>query len=78
MIGFAIVAVAGVVGGVASTVELVIGARALGGVGAALMLPATLSVLTEVFEGPDQGRAIAMWAGLAGAGGAVGPQSVDG
>lgn len=73
LIGFAIVAVAGVIGGFASTVEWVIGARAVGGVGAALMLPATLSVLTEVFEGPEQSRAIAMWSGLAGAGGAVGP-----
>ena len=73
LVGFSVVALAGLAGGVASSVEVVILARALGGVGAALMLPATLSVLTEVFEGPDQARAIAMWSGLAGAGGAVGP-----
>lgn len=73
LIGFAIVAIAGVGGGLSTTVDVVIGARVLAGVGAALMLPATLSVLTEVFEGPEQARAIAMWSGLAGAGSAIGP-----
>lgn len=71
--GFVVVAIAGLMGGVAGSVEMVVTARVVGGVGAAIMLPATLSVLTEVFEGPDQARAIAMWSGLAGAGGAVGP-----
>lgn len=73
LVGFVIVAIAGLVGGLGSSVEVVIFARVVGGVGAALMLPATLSVLTEVFQGPDQARAITMWSGLAGAGGAVGP-----
>ncbi len=73
LVGFVIVGIAGLLGGFASSVEVVIAARVLGGVGAALMLPATLSVLTETFEGEEQARAIAMWAGLAGAGGAVGP-----
>lgn len=73
IVGFSIVALAGLVGGFAASVGVVIASRVLGGVGAALMLPATLSVLTEVFEGRDQARAIAMWSGLAGAGGAIGP-----
>ncbi len=73
LVGFSIVAAAGLVGGFATSVDVVIGARVLGGVGAAVMLPATLSVLTEVFSGPDEARAIAMWSGLAGAGGAIGP-----
>ncbi len=73
LIGFAIIAIAGLVGGFAPSIGAVIAARGVGGVGAALMLPATLSVLTEVFDGADRARAITMWSGLAGAGGAVGP-----
>ncbi len=73
VIGFGGVSAAGVLGAAATSVGVVITARVLAGVGAALMLPATLSVITEVFRGPAQARAIAMWSGLAGAGGALGP-----
>jgi MFS transporter, DHA2 family, integral membrane protein len=47
--------------------------RAVMGVGAALIMPATLSILTAVFPPVERGRAIAIWAGLAGAGAAIGP-----
>jgi EmrB/QacA subfamily drug resistance transporter len=47
--------------------------RALMGVGAALIMPATLSILTNVFPPHELGKAIGIWAGLAGAGGAIGP-----
>ncbi|MEA3021051.1 MAG: hypothetical protein QOI47_2575 [Actinomycetota bacterium] len=47
--------------------------RALMGVGAALVMPATLSILTNVFPPHERARAIAIWAGLAGAGAAIGP-----
>jgi MFS transporter, DHA2 family, multidrug resistance protein len=43
------------------------------GVGAALVMPATLSVLAHVFPPAERRRAIAIWAGFAGAGGAIGP-----
>jgi EmrB/QacA subfamily drug resistance transporter len=51
----------------------VIGGRAIMGVGAALVMPATLSILTNVFPPRERARAIAVWAGIAGAAGAVGP-----
>src|SRR2546423_12478386 len=48
--------------------------RAFMGVGAALIMPATLSLLTNVFPNPkERGRAIGAWAAVAGAGGALGP-----
>jgi EmrB/QacA subfamily drug resistance transporter len=47
--------------------------RALMGVGGAFIMPATLSLITSVFEGPERGRAIAIWAGVAGLAVAIGP-----
>jgi EmrB/QacA subfamily drug resistance transporter len=47
--------------------------RAAMGIGAAFVMPATLSILTSVFPPHERGRAIGVWAGLAGAGAAIGP-----
>ena len=47
--------------------------RAIMGIGAALIMPATLSILTNVFPPHERAKAIAIWAGLAGAGAAIGP-----
>jgi EmrB/QacA subfamily drug resistance transporter len=47
--------------------------RAVMGIGAALIMPATLSILTNVFPPHERAKAIAIWAGLAGAGAAIGP-----
>ena len=47
--------------------------RATMGLGAALIMPATLSTLAVVFAPKDRAKAIAIWAGFAGAGGAIGP-----
>jgi len=49
-----------------------IGSRSAMGVGAALIMPATLSIITVVFRRRERGKAIAIWAGFAGAGGALG------
>ena len=43
------------------------------GIGAALIMPSTLSMVTCVFPRAERAKAIAIWAGFAGAGGAVGP-----
>ena len=43
------------------------------GVGAAFVMPATLSILTNVFPPHERGKAIAVWAGISGGGAAVGP-----
>jgi EmrB/QacA subfamily drug resistance transporter len=50
-----------------------IAARAVMGVGGALIMPSTLSIITNVFEGPERGRAIAAWAAVAGLGIVIGP-----
>ncbi|MBS1847943.1 MAG: MFS transporter [Actinobacteria bacterium] len=48
--------------------------RSLTGAGAAFIMPGTLSILTNVFHDPrERQRAIAIWAGFAGLGGAIGP-----
>jgi EmrB/QacA subfamily drug resistance transporter len=50
-----------------------IAARACQGVGAALMLPATLSVISAVFPPEERGAAIGIWAGVSGGALAIGP-----
>ena len=51
--------------GVAPTVAVLVAARALQGLGAALLLPATLAVVTRAFpERAEQARAVGIWAGV--------------
>ncbi|MEE8488856.1 MAG: MFS transporter, partial [Acidimicrobiia bacterium] len=50
-----------------------IGARALMGVGGAMIMPATLSIITDVFPREERGRAIGIWAAVAGLGIGLGP-----
>ncbi|MCX4099018.1 MFS transporter [Nocardia sp. alder85J] len=50
----------------------VIVARMISGVGAALVMPSTLSILTSVFPPEHWGRAVGIWAAVAGSGGVIG------
>jgi EmrB/QacA subfamily drug resistance transporter len=50
----------------------VIAARAVMGIGGALVMPATLSILVNSFPSSERAKAIAIWAGIAGGGGALG------
>jgi EmrB/QacA subfamily drug resistance transporter len=70
--GLAIFGLASGLAAFASSSGQLILARAAMGVGAALVMPATLSVLAHVFPPQERPRAIAIWAGFAGVGGAAG------
>src|SRR5438128_2886454 len=71
--GLTVFGLGSVVAGLASGAAQVIAGRAVMGVGAALVMPATLSIITTIFPPEERARAIAVWAGFAGAGGAIGP-----
>ncbi|MEA2828026.1 MAG: hypothetical protein QOG43_2465 [Actinomycetota bacterium] len=72
-IGLVIFGAASMLAAVSSSASQVIITRGIMGVGAALVMPATLSILVTVFPPQERGRAIGVWAGLAGAGAAIGP-----
>jgi EmrB/QacA subfamily drug resistance transporter len=57
----------------APSADALIAARALMGVGGALIMPTTLSILTNVFPAGERGKAIGIWAAVAGLGVAIGP-----
>lgn len=71
--GLLLFAVASLAGGIATEPWLLIAARAVQGVGAALLSPTTLTILTAAFPpGPDRTRAIGTWSAVGAAGGASG------
>ena len=73
MAGLVLFGVASFVGGFSQTEGMLIVARAVQGLGAALLSPAALSILTTVFrEGVERNRALGVWGAVAGAGGAAG------
>lgn len=57
----------------ATSPEQLIVLRSVMGLGAAFVMPSTLSLLSSVFPARERAKAIAIWAGFAGAGGAIGP-----
>lgn len=71
--GLVVFGVASLVSTRATEPEHLMATRAVMGVGAALVMPSTLSILTNVFPPHERARAIAIWAGLSGAGAAIGP-----
>ena len=73
MAGLVLFGVASLVGGFAESEAMLIGARAVQGLGGALLSPAALSIITTTFtEGSERNKALGVWGAVAGAGGAVG------
>ena len=73
MLGLVLFSVASFAGGVAQSEGWLIAARAIQGLGAAIVSPAALSIITTTFaEGAERNRALGIWGAVAGAGGAAG------
>jgi EmrB/QacA subfamily drug resistance transporter len=71
--GTVLIGISSLVGGFAGSSAVLIGARLAQGVGAAMMLPAALSILTTSFkEGKDRHAALGVWAGVGGLASAAG------
>lgn len=66
-------AVASLLCGLAPNLGALVAARALQGVGGALLTPGSLAMIAAAFEGDERGRAIGIWSGLGGIAGAAGP-----
>jgi EmrB/QacA subfamily drug resistance transporter len=73
MAGLLVVAVASLAAGFASTEGQLIAARAAQGLGAAIISPAALSIVTTTFsDGSERNKALGVWGAVAGSGGAAG------
>src|SRR5437899_1322545 len=59
--------------GLAQTDAWLVGGRAIQGIGAAFMMPATLSIISNAFPPHERGRAIGTWAGVSALALAIGP-----
>ncbi|MFG2432842.1 MFS transporter [Streptomyces sp. NPDC048590] len=70
--GLTVFGAAGIVAGLAPSAGVMIGARVAAGVGAAMIMPVTLAVITSTFPENRRGKAIGVWTGVAGGGGILG------
>ncbi len=73
LIGVVWFALASVACGLAPNIEVLIAARALQGVGGALLTPGSLALISAAFDDADRGAAVGAWSGLGGIAGAIGP-----
>jgi EmrB/QacA subfamily drug resistance transporter len=73
LMGVAIFGLSSAFIGFSQTEAWLVGGRAAQGIGAALMLPATLSIITNAFPAHERGRAIGTWAGVSALALAIGP-----
>src|ERR671933_1431801 len=73
MSGLVLFALASLAGGLATTSGQLIAARAVQGLGAAILSPAALSIVATTFkDGAERNKALGVWGAVAGSGGAVG------
>ncbi len=71
--GLAVFTAASLACGLAGGADMLIGARIVQGIGAAMMNPATLSIITATFPPRQRGTAIGIWAGVSALALAIGP-----
>src|SRR5919108_3673250 len=73
MFGLVLFALASLAGGLAQSDGWLIAARAVQGLGAAILSPAALSIVTTTFrDGAERNKALGVWGAVAGSGGAAG------
>ncbi|GAB2587942.1 MFS transporter [Paractinoplanes abujensis] len=70
--GLLVFGLANVAAGLAPSTEIMIAARLFSGIGAAMIMPVTLAVITSTFPDEERSRAIGVWTGVAGGGGLLG------
>jgi EmrB/QacA subfamily drug resistance transporter len=71
--GTLLIGASSLIGGFAGSSGVLVGARLTQGIGAAMTLPAALSILTTTFkEGPDRNKALGIWGGVGGLASAAG------
>src|SRR5256885_15868153 len=73
MIGLALFGIGSLLSAYSQSPEQLIFARAAMGLGGAAVMPQTLSIISNVFEPEERGRAIGIWAAAVGMGIAIGP-----
>ncbi len=73
LVGIVWFAAASLLCGLAPTSQALVAARALQGVGGALLTPGSLAILQASFAPGDRGRAVGAWSGLSGIAAAIGP-----
>ena len=73
MVGMALFSAASLACGLANSIGVLVAARAVQGTGAAIIAPATLSIIMTTFdEGAERNKALGVWGAMAGSGAAVG------
>jgi EmrB/QacA subfamily drug resistance transporter len=70
--GLAIFGLSNVAAGLAESSEVMLASRFLSGVGAAMIMPVTLAVITSTFPEEERSKGIGVWTGVAGGGGILG------
>ncbi len=73
LVGLAVFTISSLFCGLAGSAEFLIAARVVQGVGAAFMMPATLSIIAATFPARERGAALGIWAGVSAMALALGP-----